>query len=89
MVLEKLIQEAGMKRTLAVTLVLLAVAGCGYDRGERALTGAGIGAAAGAVGGAVLGGDPATGAIVGGAVGGATGALTSPDDINLDRRRGP
>lgn len=80
-----------MKRTLsmsvAVGAVILALAGCGYDRGERTVTGAGIGAAAGAVGGAVLGGDPVTGAIVGGAVGGVAGAVTSPDDVNLDRHR--
>jgi hypothetical protein len=71
---------------VAVGAVVLALAGCGYDRGERAVTGAGIGAAAGAVGGAVLGGDPVTGAVIGGAVGGVTGAVTSPDDVNLDRR---
>lgn len=80
-----------MKRTItatcAATLVLVALAGCGYDRGERALSGAGIGAAVGAVGGAVIGGDPLTGAAVGAGVGAATGALTSPDDVNLDRRR--
>lgn len=76
-----------MKRTVAVTLVLVALAGCGYSKGERALSGAGIGAGIGAVGGAIVGGDPLTGAVIGGAAGAATGALTSPDDINLDRRR--
>ena len=75
-----------MKRTVAVTLVLVALAGCGYNKGERALSGAGIGAAVGAVGGAIIGGDPVTGAAVGAGVGAATGALTSPDDVNFDRR---
>ncbi|MEQ1887423.1 MAG: YMGG-like glycine zipper-containing protein [Bryobacteraceae bacterium] len=75
-----------MKRTIAATLVLVALAGCGYSTGERALSGAGIGAAVGAVGGAIIGGDPVTGAAVGAGVGAATGALTSPDDVNFDRR---
>ena len=76
-----------MKQTIALTLVLVALAGCGYSKGERALSGAGIGAAVGAVGGAIIGGDPVTGAAVGAGVGAATGALTSPDDVNFDRRR--
>lgn len=73
-----------MKTFAAVACVVLALSACGYSRGERALSGAGIGAAAGAVGAAVLGANPATGAIIGGAAGAATGALTDPDDINLD-----
>ena len=71
----------------AVSMVILSLSACGYSRGDRALSGAGIGAGAGALGAAVLGADPVTGAIVGGAVGAATGAATSPDQVNLDRRR--
>ncbi len=76
-----------MKTIIAVTAVVLTLSACGYNKGERALSGAGIGAGAGAVGAAILGADPLTGAVVGGAAGAATGALTSPDDVNFDRRR--
>ncbi len=76
-----------MKQMLVAAAITLALAGCGYNKGERALSGAGIGAGVGAVGGAIVGGDPVTGAVVGGAVGAATGALTDPKDVNLDRRR--
>lgn len=76
-----------MKTIIAVTAVALTLSACGYNKGERALSGAGIGAGAGAVGAAVLGADPLTGAVVGGAAGAATGALTDPDDVNFDRRR--
>lgn len=76
-----------MKKIIAGTIVLVALAGCGYDRGDRALSGAAIGAGVGAVGGAVLGGNPAAGAIIGGAVGAGVGAATSPDDVNFDRDR--
>lgn len=70
---------------MALALVLGLVAGCGYTKGDRAISGAGIGAAAGAVGGAVVGGSPATGALIGGAAGAAAGALTDPEDINLGK----
>ena len=75
------------KRLVAATLILSALSACGYSRGERALSGAGIGAAGGAAIGAITGGDPLTGAVIGGAAGAATGAFTDPDDINLDRDR--
>ena len=76
-----------MTRIIAISAILLSLTACGYNRGERALSGGAIGAGVGALGGAVIGGDPLTGAVVGGAVGAATGALTDPDDVNLDRRR--
>jgi len=76
-----------MKTIIAVSAVVLALSACGYNKGERALSGAGIGAGAGALGAAVLGADPLTGAVVGGAAGAATGALTDPDNVNFDRRR--
>jgi hypothetical protein len=63
----------------------LLLAACGHDPGERALTGAGIGAGVGLVGGMMVGA-PLEGAAIGGAVGAGTGALTSPSQINLDRR---
>ncbi len=76
-----------IKNAIAMSCVILALSACGYNRGERALSGAAIGAGAGALGAAVLGADPAAGAVVGGAAGAATGAFTDPDDVNLDRRR--
>ena len=78
-----------IKNAIAMSCVVLALSACGYNRGERALSGAaiGAGAGAGALGAAVLGADPAAGAVVGGAAGAATGAFTDPDDVNLDRRR--
>ena len=76
-----------MKSLIAVGCVVLGLTACGYNQGERALSGAGIGAAGGALGAAVLGADPVTGAVIGGAGGAAIGAFTDPDDVNLDRRR--
>jgi osmotically inducible lipoprotein OsmB len=72
-------------RAAALSL-LVGLAACGSKPGERALSGGAIGAGAGAVGGALLG-NPVAGAVVGGAVGAGTGALTSRDQIDLDRRR--
>ena len=63
----------------AVALVLVALAGCGYSRGDRALSGAALGAGAGAL----IGGD-VTGAIVGGA---AVGAATAPENRDREYRR--
>jgi hypothetical protein len=73
-----------MKRTLSFLMLALALAACGTDPGERALSGAGIGAGAGAIGGALVGA-PLAGAVIGGAAGAATGGLTSPNQINLGR----
>ena len=77
-------QNIGIKATIAA-LALVALAGCGESKSDRALSGAGIGAAGGALGGAILGGSPATGALLGGAAGAATGALTDPNDIDLGK----
>ena len=74
-----------MKRTAsltAVAMVLIALAGCGYSRGDRALSGAALGAGAGAL----IGGD-VTGAIVGGAAGAAVGAATAPENRDCARYR--
>ena len=76
-----------MKSKVVASLLLatLALAGCGNDPGQRALSGGGIGAGAGAVGGVLLGANPIAGALIGGAAGAVTGAATSPRQINLDR----
>ena len=66
-----------MRAVLAV-LVLVSLAGCGYSRGERAVSGGLLGAGAGAGVSAVTGGNVGTGALVGGGVGAAGGALTAP-----------
>ena len=76
-------QNIGIKATIAA-LALVALAGCGESKTDRALSGAGIGAAGGAVGGALLG-SPATGALLGGAAGAAAGALTDPNDVDLGK----
>lgn len=70
---------------IAVSAMALSLSACGYSRGDRALSGAGLGAAGGAVGAAILGADPLTGAIIGGAGGAAIGAATAPE--NNERRR--
>lgn len=70
---------------IVIPLTLLALSACGHDPAERGLTGAGIGAGVGFVGGAMVGA-PLQGAAIGGALGAGTGLLTSPDQINLDRR---
>lgn len=78
-----------MRRGVAACVVLIPVAlglaGCGYSRGERALSGGLIGAGGGAAIGAVTGGSPLVGAAIGGGAGALGGALTSGRDINLGR----
>jgi len=71
-------------RFLAASVLIVSLAACGHDPGERALSGAGIGAGVGAVGGAFMG-DPLLGAAVGGAAGAAVGGLTSDRQINLGK----
>ena len=72
-------------KIMIMTLILIAVSGCGRDPAERGLSGAGIGAGVGLLGGAMFGA-PLEGAAIGGALGAGTGLLTSPDQINLNRR---
>ncbi len=62
--------------TIALAALTLALAACGYNTSDRALSGAGIGAGAG-----LLVDEPLAGAVIGGAA----GALTNPDQINLGR----
>ena len=63
----------------------LSVAGCGYNRGDRALSGGLLGAATGAGIAAITGGTPLLGAAIGGAAGAVGGAVTSGHAINLGR----
>jgi osmotically inducible lipoprotein OsmB len=60
----------------------IALAGCGTDPGDRALSGGMIGAGAGAIIGAATG-TPATGAAIGAATGALIGAATDPCTLNL------
>lgn len=70
---------------LAMVGLALSLAGCGYNRGDRALSGSLLGAAGGAGIAAMTGGAPLIGAAVGGAAGAVAGAVTSGRDINLGR----
>jgi osmotically inducible lipoprotein OsmB len=78
-----------MRRCISMGVVLvplaLSLAGCGYNRGDRALSGGLIGAGGGAAIAAVTGGSPLAGAAIGGGAGALGGALTSGNDINLVR----
>ena len=66
-----------------VGLIGIALAGCGNNAGERALTGGGLGAGTGAALTAMTGGSIVAGAAIGGAAGAAVGALTDKGDINF------
>jgi hypothetical protein len=79
-----------MNRTYAAKAVILAgltlaLAGCGYNRGDRALSGGLLGAGAGAGVAVLTGGSPLAGAAIGGAAGAIGGAVTSGHDVNLGR----
>jgi hypothetical protein len=70
--------------TAVMSLPLIALGGCGYSQGHRALTGGAIGAGGGAIIGAVTGIGPGTGALIGGAGGALVGAGTTHKQFNLD-----
>jgi hypothetical protein len=70
-------------RTLAALGLVAAVAACGADPADRALTGGAIGVGAGAAAGELVADDPWTGALAGGAIGAAAGALTDEGDVDL------
>jgi osmotically inducible lipoprotein OsmB len=78
-----------MRRTIVTCLVLIplavSLAGCGYDRGDRALSGGLLGAGGGAAIAALTHGNPLVGAAIGGGAGALGGALTNGRDINLGR----
>jgi osmotically inducible lipoprotein OsmB len=65
-------------KTVLLLVALVALSGCGYSPGTRAVTGGALGAGAGAGVSALTGGRPLTGALIGGGVGAAGGALTAP-----------
>lgn len=75
-----------MNRILVASagVALFALAACGNNPGDRAVSGGLIGAGVGAVGGALVG-SPGTGALIGGALGAGTGALTNNSQINAGR----
>nr|WP_294565207.1 hypothetical protein [uncultured Rhodopila sp.] len=70
---------------VALVWFALALAGCGYSPGDRAVSGGLLGAGTGAAVGAIAGGNVGTAALIGGAIGGVGGAVTSPDAVNLGR----
>lgn len=70
---------------LAVLALAIGLSGCGYSRGDRALSGGMLGAGAGAGVAALTGGAPLVGAAIGGAAGALGGALTSHREVNLGR----
>lgn len=72
------------RKIVTLCAVSALLAGCGYNRGDRAVSGGLIGAGAGAVIGAAAG-NPGAGALIGGAAGAVGGAATSPRDVNLGR----
>jgi osmotically inducible lipoprotein OsmB len=63
----------------------LSLAGCGYNRGDRALSGGMLGAAGGAGIAALTGGAPLVGAAIGAGAGALGGAVTSGHTVNLGR----
>ena len=64
---------------------LLALAACGTDPTDRALSGGAIGAGGGALLGGATGLGAGTGALLGGAAGAAGGGLTKPSDVDLGK----
>jgi hypothetical protein len=76
-------EEKMMKHILAAS-ALLALAACGTNPTDRAISGGGIGAGAGLLGGAAVG-HPVEGALLGGAGGAAAGGLTKPSDVDLGK----
>jgi osmotically inducible lipoprotein OsmB len=80
--------RTGLRRLRAAGPLLLiagALASCGYNPGDRALSGGLLGAGAGATIAAATGGAPLVGALIGGGVGAVGGAVTSPMALNLGK----
>ena len=63
----------------------MALAACGTNPTDRALSGGGMGAATGAVIAVVAGGPILGAALIGGAAGAVAGAVTDPNKINFGR----
>jgi len=64
---------------------MLALAACGTNTTDRALSGGAIGAGGGALLGGVTGLGAGTGALLGGAAGAATGGLTNSNQVDLGK----
>jgi osmotically inducible lipoprotein OsmB len=75
----------GLTAIVSMSILCVALAGCGYNRGDRAASGGLIGAGGGAAIAAVTGGSPLVGAAIGAGAGALGGALTSGRDMNLGR----
>jgi osmotically inducible lipoprotein OsmB len=75
----------GILPVVMPAMLSITIAGCGYSRGDRAVSGGLLGAGGGAAIGAVTGGSPLAGAAIGGAAGAIGGALTSGNTVNLGR----
>jgi hypothetical protein len=73
-----------MRHILAVAAVL-ALAACGTNPTDRAISGGAMGAGGGALLGGATGLGAGTGALLGGAGGAAAGGLTKPSDIDLGK----
>ena len=67
-----------MYKVILTAAAILALAACGNNPTDRALTGGAIGAGTGAVVGSATGIGPVGGAVVGGVGGAAIGAATTP-----------
>lgn len=72
-------------RAIIISVMAAGLGGCGYNRGDRAASGALIGAGGGAAIAAMTGGAPLAGALIGGAIGAVGGAATNGHDLNLGR----
>ena len=72
-----------MAARLAILPLVLALAACGADRTDRAITGGAIGPTTGALGALVVDGDVGAGIVAGGIIGAAAGGLTSANDFDL------
>jgi len=68
-----------------VVAICVALAACGTNPTDRAISGGGIGVASGAVIAAVAGGPILGLALIGGAAGAAAGAFTDPAKINFGK----
>ncbi len=83
--------EPALKKLSVVCLVcagLLSLSGCSHmpPEAQRAFSGGAIGAAGGVAVTALAGGSLLGGALIGGAAGAAIGALTTPQQISLDKK---
>lgn len=73
----------GLKGMIALTVLAGSLTGCGYNRGDRAASGALIGAGGGAAIAALTGGAPLIGAAIGAGAGALAGAATNGHQLNL------